>query len=696
MRNTCLAPLSAFLLLTLGSNLFAGTPQWIWHQNRPAAALTNDICFLRKSFTMATKPNHATLTLAVGGEASVYINGREVTHATGYEKPTVEDVSGDILKGQNFIAIQASGSSPAQAGVLAALEIKPKKESEFILSDETWLVSEKKQNGWSQKDFDDNSWTAAPARENLGAHPGCNSQKPPKATPAESLTVLPGFKVELLHSAQFGEGSWICMATDPKGRLIISPQADNHPLLRVTLDHSGHVKNIEKIPVPLHTAMGLLYAHNSLYVNGQGPDGNGLYRLIDSNHNDQFETNEVHFLKHFAGEGEHGYHALALGPDKMIYVMNGNHTKVPTGIEPSSPHRNYQEDFLLARQWDANGHAVGIRAPGGYVVRTDPDGKKWELVLAGFRNSYDFDFNPAGEMFTFDSDMEWDWGLPWYRPTRINHCVSGGEYGWRSGSAVWPEYYPDSLPAVVNIGIGSPTGVKFGTKSNFSARYQRALYAFDWSYGRIFAVHLKPIGASYSADYEVFLQGKPLNLTSLQFGRDGAMYFITGGRGTQSGLYRVSCVQPSATVAQTRAERTELKLAARARMLRRQLESYHGKKDPRAVDFVWPCLGSQDRFISYAARIALESQELPLWKDRALAETNVDAGLVSFLALARCGDKQTQPDLLMALKKFPLDSLSITQKLEKLRVIELSFIRQGKPEPALAKIAIEKLNNIYH
>src|SRR2546422_3768597 len=321
---------------------------------------------------------------------------------------------------------------------------------------------------------------------------GVTEGRATQATPADSLTVLPGFKVELLHSAPKSEGSWICMTTDAKGRLIISPQGENQPLLRVTLERSGRIKAIEPIPVPLSTAMGLLYAHHSLYVNSHGPQGNGLYRLIDSNHNDTFETNEVHFLKRLEGTGEHGYHALALGPDKMIYVMDGNHTKVPKGIAPTSPHKNYQEDFLLPRQWDANGHAVGILAPGGYVVRTDPQGKTWQLVLAGFRNSYGFDFSPGGEMFTFDSDMEWDWGLPWYRPTRINHCVSGGEYGWRSGSAVWPEYYADSLPATVNIGIGSPTGVKFGTKSSFPEEYRRAMFVLDWSYGRIFAVHLQP------------------------------------------------------------------------------------------------------------------------------------------------------------------------------------------------------------
>src|SRR6266853_4923312 len=181
--------------------------------------------------------------------------------------------------------------------------------------------------------------------------------------------------------------------------------------------------------------------------------------------------------------------------------MNGKHTKLCKHLLPSSPHKTLHEELLLPRQWDAGGHAVGILAPGGYIVRTDPEGKKWELMLAGFRNSYDFDFNTDGEMFTFDSDMEWDWGLPWYRPTRINHCVLGAEFGWRSGTAVWPSYYPDSLPAAVNVGVGSPTGVKFGTKSNFPEPYRSCLFAHDWSYGRILAVHLKPQGASYTASF---------------------------------------------------------------------------------------------------------------------------------------------------------------------------------------------------
>jgi len=696
MRKICPARLVACLLAFFTFTLCAETPHWIWRGSKGAPIQPEETCFLRRTFRAETKPDKAVLTIAADDEATIFINGREIIRPKGYDKPAVEDVTRDIKKGENVIAIRVKSGKPEQAGVLAVLELKLKKNQiEFVTTDEKWLSSNEGREGWQELAFEDKSWGKALSRGKLGDKPWGDVLKTSKATAAESIKVLPGFKVELIHSSQIGEGSWICMTRDAKGRMIISPQADNQPLLRVTLDHSGQVKTIEQIDAPIHSAMGLLYAHKSLYVTGHGPQGTGLYRLIDANHNDRFETNEVHFLKRIEGEGEHGYHALALGPDQKIYVMNGNHTKVPKDLEPTSPHKNYQEDFLLPRQWDANGHAVGILAPGGYIARTDPDGKKWELVLAGFRNSYDFDFSPSGEMFTFDSDMEWDWGLPWYRPTRINHCVIGGESGWRSGSAVWPDYYPDSLPPVVNIGIGSPTGVKFGTKSKFPQKYQQALYAMDWSYGRIFAVHLHPDGASYTGDFETFIQGKPLNVTSLQIGRDGAMYFITGGRGTQSGLYRVTYVGNGSEPAQSKSQVAQNKAATKARALRHRLEAYHGKKDPQALDFAWPYLGSKDRYLGYAARIAIESQDVGSWKARALSENNVDAGLNALLALARCGGKDIQRDLLMAPKKFPLDSLSITQKLEKLRVIELSFIRQGKPDPELAKVAIEKLDHVY-
>lgn len=513
------------------------------------------------------------------------------------------------------------------------------------------------------------------------------------ATPASEIKVPDGFKVELLRSAATSEGSWVAMEKDAKGRLIISPQ-DEQPLQRVTLKADGSVDSISPIQVRqgdktvrIGSAMGLLWAWDSLYVSGAGPEGLALYRLRDTNDDDVFESVEV--LKKLDGmAGEHGSHALAKGPEGMLYWLHGNFVGVPRDISPESQHRNYRDDVVLPRGEDGNGFGRGMKPPGGFVLRGDKDGKNWQLWAGGMRNAYDFAFNRDGELFTFDSDMEWDWSMPWYRATRIYHLVSGGDYGFREGTAKWPAYYPDSLPPTLDVGIGSPTGTMFGYGAKFPKKYEEALYAMDWSYGRIFAIHLKPQGASYSATKEDFVRGKPLNVTDMVVGNDGAMYFTTGGRKTQSGLYRVSYVGAAndASVADAGKD---------ARELRRKLEALHGRKEERAVDFTWPHLKSPDRWIRYAARVAIESQPVSSWAERALAEEDKAAGLTALLALARYGDRGQQNELIEALGRLAEKRFEGAEVLEALRVLQVSFARMGKPEGDMGNGVIEALDRRY-
>ena len=131
-------------------------------------------------------------------------------------------------------------------------------------------------------------------------------------------------------------------------------------------------------------------------------------------------------------------------------------------------------------------------------------------------------------------------GRPWYRPTRVVHATRGSEFGWRSGTGKWPTHYLDSLPPAVDIGPGSPVGVDFGYGLRFPAKYQRALYICDWTFGTMYAIHLTPDGSTYSAVKEEFVARNALPLTDVVAGTDGAMYFTVGGRGTQSELYRVT------------------------------------------------------------------------------------------------------------------------------------------------------------
>src|SRR5262249_45076081 len=155
-------------------------------------------------------------------------------------------------------------------------------------------------------------WTKAVSIGTLGVTPWGNvplEGAKGAATAATELTLLPGFKAELLYSVpKATQGSWVSMTPDDKGRLIVSDQSG--PLYRVTPGPDEEETRVEKFDLPIGDAQGLLYTHRSLYVvvNGGAAQGNGLYKVRDTNGDDMFD--EVTLLKKFEGGGEHGPHAV--------------------------------------------------------------------------------------------------------------------------------------------------------------------------------------------------------------------------------------------------------------------------------------------------------------------------------------------------------------------------------------------------
>ena len=216
----------------------------------------------------------------------------------------------------------------------------------------------------------------------------------------------------------------------------------------------------------------MLWAFDALYVavnDYERKIDSGIYKITDSNGDD--ELDKVEKLKVLEARGDHGVHALLLAPDgKSIYLITGNNADEPE-VDSSRVPRVWGEDHLLPRMPDGRGHNRDRLAPGGIIYKFSPDGKNWEIVSTGFRNIFDGGFNRAGELFAYDADMEYDFNTPWYRPTRVNHVTSGSMWGWRNGAGKRPEFFPDTLPAAVNVGPGSPTGTVFGYGAKFPAKY---------------------------------------------------------------------------------------------------------------------------------------------------------------------------------------------------------------------------------
>jgi putative heme-binding domain-containing protein len=543
----------------------------------------------------------------------------------------------------------------------------------------------------------------------------CHNSKEPDTEvsldPKISNLKLPtGFHADHLYSPGVNnQGSWVAMTFDNKGRMITCDQYGN--LYRLTIPAIGSDTSQSKIKVDsiaLHIpgdtskfgrrigyAHGLLYAFNSLYVmvNDEGEDStttrhSGLYRLQDMDGDDQYD--KITLIKRLEGDGEHGPHSIVLSPDSnSLYIIAGNFTKIPKMDTYAAP-PVWQIDNLLPLIRDPNGHDNDVNTHGGWIARIDSTGGNFTLVSSGFRNPFDLAFNDVGEMFTFDSDMEWDFGLPWYRPIRICHVPSGGEFGWRPGTDKWSSLYPDNLPPLLNIGQGSPTSVFSGQTARFPEKYRRSMYAFDWSFGIIYAFRPQADGATYKATAEEFVSGSPLPLTDGEIGPDGALYFLTGGRRLESDLYRVYYGDNTGdTEKLAPTELTDLQ------KLRRRLETYHGAPKADAIAFAWPYLKHGDRFIRYAARIAVEHQPVSEWQGKALAEKDPVTLTGAAIALAREGSAAVKDKILMALAAIDYTRLSESQQIDLLRAVELVMARMGLPAPGVKARLIDDLDPQY-
>ena len=610
-----------FLFLLLSASAFAQlansppVPQWL---AAPEAGAT-----FAQTVKHEGKLLKAVLLTASDSPVEIVLDGRSIATLKAAATATGTDLTRQLGDGKTHqLGLRVPGKAKAAAllelnGDLAAVR--------WIVTDATWqnaVVSgptdaDPATNPFDlKKTFDAyNSWQLA--------KPGAQNQ----ATEPATLTLPPGFKAELIRSAQPGEDSWVSMAFDPQGRITLGKEKKG--LLRLTLSGSGDQK-VEVIDDELLECRGLLYAHGSLFANANV--SKTLYRLTDADGDGVFEQRQP-LVKTEGGVG-HGRNHIKLGPDGDIYVAHGNNVLIPKNLDPDSLLKNYANDQLIPNPWDNSMFDGNVELPAGHILRVKPDGSKVTLLAGGLRNPLDIAFNHEGDLFTFDADMERDVGTPWYMPTRVLQILPGGDYGWRRGTGRYPAWYADTLPSVIDIGLSSPTGIYFGYGAEFPQKYQDALYLLDWSYGRIIAVHFDK-----SVTQETFVAGRPLNVTDGCIGPDGAMWFTTGGRGTQSGLYRVS---------------------------------YTGKRSSSqlARNVAKPVSAS---FSKHAARMGLESQPVNEWRMQALQSNELNA----LLALARVGQSSDLPAILDAvLKAAPAPTL------DALRTVAVAIARHGAPDEA--------------
>ena len=675
----------------------SAVPHWIAADNASASEWSH----FRKEIEIPEPVTSARLVAATkAAGADIYLDGKLLSELDPYDPVLKLDVTQEFSRrGKHVTAVSYREAGP-ESMFFVCMQLKLADGSQRIIAtDNSWRSSPKLSNGWTELDFKVEGWSksvprasvderllvADERRIDLAASDNYEQWRlasGDNAGPNPALfSIAPGFRIELVRSAAAGEDSWISLVFDPQGRAIISQEQQG--LLRMTLTKDGSsVQGVERINDDLKEVRGMAFLGRDLYANAN--NSKAMYRLPgDSDGN----LGKPELL--FATEGSvgHGRNDLTVGPDGKIYSIHGDSVEFPMSA------KDYTRGI---------GQPRTEKSPGeGHLVRFDPATGKLETLARGLRNPYGVAFNPDGEIFTYDADAEFDMGSPWYRPTRVNHLTVGSDFGWRNVTGRWPPYYPDhpdNARASFDIGRGSPTAVLFGTRSSFPRRYREALFVLDWAYGRILAVHCLPHGAGYLCEAETFLKGRPLNVTDLDFSPDGSMYLITGGRKTQSALYRIRFTGERDEDELTKTDRPQREMTAvEARQRRRDLEALLMREtiEPGQLDQVWNSLGDADPRIRYAARIALERQPVEQWEQRALGESDRLKALTALSALARRGDAEIYARVLKRLNKIDLtDSLRSERHLAAW-IYHHCLAAIGTPETQFALAVRDRLDELY-
>lgn len=325
-----------------------------------------------------------------------------------------------------------------------------------------------------------------------------------------------GFEVTLYADDELAHDIY-AMTIDAQGRIVVS--GAGYVRVLIDSDHDGKADTFSQFSdEPKSGAQGMYFHGRDLICLGD----QGLQRYTDKDADGKADGPPQVFIKLNTG-GEHDAHAIRKGPDGWWYLICGNMAGVNEKYN-SLPH-------------------PPVKVPrAGTMLRFSPDLTQGEIIAHGLRNAYDFDFNAFGDLYTFDSDGEKEITLPWYEPTRLYHLVPGADCGWFSKSYKRPEYFLDMPPVLKSFGRSSPTGLVTYRHTQFPAQYQGALFALDWTYGRVWAMPMEADGSTWSTQPIEFMTAvgeHGFAPTDADVGPDGSLYVCVGGRGTRGAVYRV-------------------------------------------------------------------------------------------------------------------------------------------------------------
>ena len=187
--------------------------------------------------------------------------------------------------------------------------------------------------------------------------------------------------------------------------------------------------------------------------------------------------------------------------------------------------------------------------------------------------------------------MEWDIGEPWYRPTRVNHVISGAEFGFRNGSGKWPDYYIDSFGRRPTSARAHPPASPSDTARSFPQSIRTPSSSATGASESCAPSISRPRAPATPAKWRSFISGQPFPVTDFVINpKDGVDVFRR--RRTRRAVGPLP-----RDLRRQRIHRAEPARRSRSKRSATCATSWKPSTAtrPGAVETVWPYLGTRPR-----------------------------------------------------------------------------------------------------
>lgn len=307
--------------------------------------------------------------------------------------------------------------------------------------------------------------------------------------------------------------------TDSSGSSEAPAEQAKNPRWRVVRlednDQDGVYDKATVVADQLPMLQGILWHQGVVYVGGTP----AIWKLIDKDGDgradERVEWWNVGRPSTHCGNEVHGPYA---GPDGFIYWTKG-------AFEPIAWTNGVTGKVHLDR--------------GAHIFRAKPDGSQMDSIMTGgMDNPVEVAFTSGGECIFTSTFI--DFSQPGFRDG-VAHAIYGGVYGKLNGNIeerAVQRTSPDVLHPFVQLGAAAPSGLCRFVGDGMGKECQDAFFASLFNLHKVTRHHLKPAGATFTAESSDFLASDDPDFhpTDVLEDANGSLLVVDTG-----GWYKLCC-----------------------------------------------------------------------------------------------------------------------------------------------------------